>query len=126
MIAATLDQSVLELLRWLWAAPPSSDPVIEARARELLLDTIGCAISGTAEKEVAALFQHAEPGPVGFPGVPQASSTSGSRMPSPPPHDPAASTRQVPRLCQPGDRNEHAELIATRLLEGALTAPLRL
>lgn len=67
-----LDHALLQILQWLWTAP-LDEPVVERRARELLLDTVGCAIAGAAEPEVAALFRHAaaaDPGPVWFPGVP--------------------------------------------------------
>ena len=70
-VPALLDDDVLQAVLWLWEAPPPDG--VMARARELLLDTVGCAIAGTAEPEVAALFRLGagmEPGAVRFPGVP--------------------------------------------------------
>jgi 2-methylcitrate dehydratase PrpD len=76
----TLDDALLEVLRWLWANPGSAEPPVDARARELLLDTLGCAIAGTAEPEVAALFRNAaaaDPGVIRFPGVLDGMSAAG-------------------------------------------------
>ena len=67
------------MLDWLWSRSVAAAPDIEARARELLLDTIGCAIAGVAEPELAALFRlaaSADPGTIRFPGVPQAVSSA--------------------------------------------------
>ena len=75
-----VDRSVLEVLRWLWAGSSNDNREIIARARELLLDTVGCAISSTAEPQVAALFHQAEladPGAIRFPGSPNSLSTAG-------------------------------------------------
>jgi len=66
------DERLLAVLRWLWVAEPMADAALQARGRELLLDTIGCAITGLAEPEVAGLFRVgalAEPGAIGFPGT---------------------------------------------------------
>src|SRR3954451_13799121 len=73
MSAASLDRSALEVLRWLWDESPTGNPEVAARARELLLDTLGCAISGTAEPDVAALFRQAaaaDPRAIRLPGAP--------------------------------------------------------
>lgn len=80
MRTAMLDPSVLAVLHWVWGASPTGDPAVAARARELLLDTVGCAIASTAEPEVAALFRHAaaaDPGPIAFPGVAQTQTAGG-------------------------------------------------
>lgn len=80
MIAAMLDQSVLEVLRWLWDSSSTENDDVAARTRELLLDTVGCAISSTAEPQVAALFRQAEladPGLIRFPGSPNRLSHAG-------------------------------------------------
>src|SRR6185437_4791576 len=77
---ALMDDLLLDVLRWLWNHPASAEPEIEARARELLLDTLGCAIAGTAEPEVAALFRLVDPGPVRFPGVEAEMSAAGFAM----------------------------------------------
>ena len=80
MNGATLDHDLRHTLQWLWTTPPSADPQVEGRARLLLLDTIGCAIAGAAEPEVAALFRcaaEADPGAVRFPGVAHAPSNAG-------------------------------------------------
>ena len=80
MSAAGLESALLSVLRWLWATPPLADPAVEARARELLLDTIGCAIAGSAEPKVAALWAQiarVDPGGAGLPGTPHALSASG-------------------------------------------------
>lgn len=69
------DAHLLSVLRWLWATP--LPPEVDTRARLLLLDTVGCAIAGTAEPEVAALFRFADPGPVRFPGTPHSTSSAG-------------------------------------------------
>ena len=74
------DTAMLEVLRWLWSAQPLENPVLEARARELLLDTVGCAVAAMAEPEVAALYRHAaaaDPGPIRFPGSPHGLSAAG-------------------------------------------------
>jgi 2-methylcitrate dehydratase PrpD len=76
----TLDRSLIDVLHWLWGCRPTEDAAIEARSRELLLDTIGCAIAGTVEPEVAALFRWvaaADPGTIRFPGVPDGVSLAG-------------------------------------------------
>lgn len=69
----TLDAALLAVLRWVWDAAPMDDAGLAARARELLLDTLGCAVAGTAAPEVAALARHAaalDPGPLHLPGLP--------------------------------------------------------
>lgn len=80
MHTTSLEASLLQTLCRLWATPPTADPLVEAHARELLLDTIGCAISSLADPAVAALFRHAEaadPGPVRFPGSPHGVTVAG-------------------------------------------------
>jgi 2-methylcitrate dehydratase PrpD len=50
----------------------ADEPVVQARARALLLDTLGCAVAGIADPIVAALFREAEiadPGAIAFPGT---------------------------------------------------------
>ena len=67
-----LHTTLLETLRWIWSNPASREPALEQRARELLLDTIGCALAGIADPTVATLFQEAsraDPGPATFPGT---------------------------------------------------------
>ena len=67
-----LDTTLLEVLRWTWSNPVSREPAVQERARELLLDTIGCALAGIADPVVAALFREAsqaDPGPATFPGT---------------------------------------------------------
>lgn len=59
------------VLEWLWQDPVLPQAV-EARARELLLDTLGCAIAGMAEPELVALLHEQarhEPGPLHLPGM---------------------------------------------------------
>ena len=69
----TLDADLLAVLRWLWTAAPMTDAALAARTRELLLDTLGCAIAGTAAPEVAELARHTallDPGPLHLPSLP--------------------------------------------------------
>src|SRR3954447_23819574 len=80
MSAASLDADVLQVLGWLWDESPTANAEVAAKARELLLDTVGCAISGTAEPEVAALFREAavaDPGVIRLPGAPHGVSVAG-------------------------------------------------
>ena len=80
MVAEDLDKSVLDILRWLWDTPTTPNTDLERRARELLLDTIGCAISSTGDPQVAAFFRQAEladPGSIRFPGSPNGLSVVG-------------------------------------------------
>jgi len=75
-----LDDDILRTLRWLWSAQPLDDAMIEQRARDLLFDTIGCALSGLATDEVRGLVQRlneSEPGALRFPGLQGGLSTSG-------------------------------------------------
>ncbi len=70
--ADALDAALLAVLRWAWANPASAEPSADARARALLLDTLGCAIAGAAEPEVAALIRasaEADPGTLVLPGT---------------------------------------------------------
>lgn len=74
-----LDAGLLAVLRWAWDAAPMADAALATRARELLLDTLGCAIAGGAAPEVAALARHAaftDPGPLRLPGLPHGLSTT--------------------------------------------------
>lgn len=74
----TLDAEMLQVLRWVWTTRPPAE--VDARARLLLLDTVGCAIAGAAEPEVASLFRLSsehDPGPIRFPGVPHGLSAAG-------------------------------------------------
>jgi 2-methylcitrate dehydratase PrpD len=76
----TLDEDILRTLRWLWSAQPLDDALIEQRARHLLFDTIGCALSGLATDEVRGLVQRlseSEPGTLRIPGMTSGLSTSG-------------------------------------------------
>ncbi len=78
--SADLDQELLAVLGWLWDASPLADAAVEARARELLLDTLGCAIAGAAEPEVAGLIGRwaaMEPGVVRLPGIETGLSVTG-------------------------------------------------
>lgn len=74
-----LDAEVLAVLRWAWTATPMANATVAARARELLLDTLGCAIAGTAAPEVADLARQTasvDPGPLDMPGLPCSLSTN--------------------------------------------------
>lgn len=62
-----------ETMEWLCAADPIRAPGVEAQARRLLLDTIGCMIAGLAKPEPLALAQSLaamDPGAVRLPGSP--------------------------------------------------------
>jgi len=78
--SAGLDADILAALRWLGAARPLDDARIEQRARDLLFDTIGCAVAGLATDEVRDLARRlaeSEPGTLRIPGMPEGLSTSG-------------------------------------------------
>lgn len=67
----TVQKALPGVIDWLWRTPETT-PAVEAVARELLLDTLGCAIAGTAEPEIAALAQgyaRHEPGGLRLPGI---------------------------------------------------------
>ena len=67
-----LDLDLRRLLDGLWRRPPIGEREVEQRARELLLDTIGCAIGGCGLPEVAALIVSISKGDLGshfFPGM---------------------------------------------------------
>lgn len=67
-----LDAGMLAVLRWVWDAAAMDEGAVAARARELLLDTLGCAIAGGATPEISALAHHAasaDPGPLRLPGL---------------------------------------------------------
>ena len=75
----TLDAEMLAVLRWTWAAAPMANHGLAARARELLLDTLGCAVAGAAAPEVTELARHTaplDPGPLHLPGLPHGLSTT--------------------------------------------------
>lgn len=71
--STSFDASLLSTLEWLWQANLLGDARVEQRARELVVDTIGCAISGLSTAEVrnfAAALAAAEPGAHHLPGFP--------------------------------------------------------
>ena len=43
-----LDAGLLDLIADLWRRDPLEDASVERRSRQLLLDTLGCAIAGQA------------------------------------------------------------------------------
>ncbi len=60
------------LLDWLWADAHRTPPEIEAKARLLFLDTLGCMIAGLRKPEPGALvaaMAALQPGPVRLPGA---------------------------------------------------------
>jgi 2-methylcitrate dehydratase PrpD len=70
--AAALDKALLDVLHWAWSHSVADAPAVQDRARELLLDTVGCALAGINDPVVAALFRQAsaaDPGAIGFPGT---------------------------------------------------------
>jgi 2-methylcitrate dehydratase PrpD len=69
-----IDTDIRAAIGALWAAPPGAAEL--ARARLLLLDTIGCAIAGLREPQVQAYAQAwRAPGPVRLPGLDDGLST---------------------------------------------------
>ena len=57
------------VLDWLWAAEPPAP--VEAKARELALDTLGCVLAASEKpqvRELAARFARSDPGAVPVPG----------------------------------------------------------
>ena len=67
-----LDQEILAASRWLEQVDLASEPRIVERSRHLLLDTIGCAISGFRARELqslAARVSASDRGVVGLPGL---------------------------------------------------------
>lgn len=69
--SSPLDASLLAVIEWLWQTDPLEDPRVQRRARELLVDTVGCAISGLSTAEVrgfATQLAAAEPGHHHLPG----------------------------------------------------------
>ena len=68
----SLDRSLDATLDWLWAGDPLADPAVAEKARLLLLDTLGCAIAGLRQPELAALaagMGRSDPGGVRWPGL---------------------------------------------------------
>jgi 2-methylcitrate dehydratase PrpD len=68
-----LSDPVRELLVWLWQEEPGEQPALDALARALFLDTIGCAIAGLAKPELKAMvasFRELDPGIVPVLGAP--------------------------------------------------------
>ena len=68
----TLDDRLEELLAGLWRSDPLAGAAVEQRARQLLLDTLGCAIAGLATDGALALAQRLareEPGQIILPGL---------------------------------------------------------
>ena len=81
--APSLDVELLAVLRWLWQRDPLAQPEVQRRAREVLLDTLGCALAGAAEPEVARLAAQvaaADPGPHVFPGLAPGLTAAGLAM----------------------------------------------
>lgn len=69
--------SLTEALEWLWEAQPPAP--VEAKARELALDTLGCVLAASAKpplQQLAARFGKADPGAVHVPGFSQSFSVS--------------------------------------------------
>ncbi len=65
-----IDTYLLAVLHDIWQAPVP--PQVEGLARELLLDTLGCAIAGSAEPELQDWAVHLasyDPGALRFPGI---------------------------------------------------------
>jgi 2-methylcitrate dehydratase PrpD len=70
----SLDRAVDATLDWLWHADPLAEPAVLAKARLLLLDTLGCAIAGLRKPELSALAAHlglSDPGSARWPGLVQ-------------------------------------------------------
>ncbi|WP_158742852.1 MmgE/PrpD family protein [Acidisphaera sp. L21] len=64
------DSALLATAEWLWSTPITTLPDIEHRTRLLLLDTLGCAIAGTAETEIQALARElGQDGALRLPGL---------------------------------------------------------
>jgi 2-methylcitrate dehydratase PrpD len=66
---SAIENELQAVLEWLFAAEPP--PAIEARARELALDTLGCVIAASAHPEArafAASLASSDPGRVRVPG----------------------------------------------------------
>lgn len=51
-----MDKQLDAVLGWLHAADPIADKMVQRRARELFLDTLGCMVAGLAAPEVTALI----------------------------------------------------------------------
>jgi 2-methylcitrate dehydratase PrpD len=76
----TLDEVLKSTLDSVWSTNPLDDARIEQRARELLLDTIGCALAGFPETDVTAFVHElaaTDPGPIRIPGMEYGLSASG-------------------------------------------------
>jgi 2-methylcitrate dehydratase PrpD len=66
------DARLAEVLEWLWEARPPA--TVDAKTRELLLDTIGCVIAASSRPRLRALAEElaaADPGPASVAGFPQ-------------------------------------------------------
>ncbi len=69
----TLDEQLAQTVAWLFEADPLIAPAVEARARQLFLDTLGCMIAGLDKPEPIALarsFADLEPGRIELPHAP--------------------------------------------------------
>ena len=53
-MSSTAHAQLVPILRWLFHGEPSASPVVEERARLLLLDTIGCIVAGLGAPTVRA------------------------------------------------------------------------
>ncbi len=65
------------MLEWLWSAQPP--PAVDAKARELALDTLGCVLAASAKRELqelAAQLARTDAGPVRVPGFAQSFSAA--------------------------------------------------
>lgn len=68
----SLDRALDATLDWLWQIDPLADEAVAAKARLLLLDTLGCAIAGLRQPELSALAKglgQSDPGIVRWPGL---------------------------------------------------------
>jgi 2-methylcitrate dehydratase PrpD len=70
---SALATSLAATVTWLWRDDPVATPAVEARARLLLLDCLGCALAALAKPEVArvaAALGADDAGPIALPGGP--------------------------------------------------------
>ena len=66
---AGAELKLAEVLEWLWSAQPPAP--VDAKARELALDTLGCVLAASAKpqvRELAARLARTDPGAVRVPG----------------------------------------------------------
>lgn len=71
-ISDSLDRAMDATLDWLWQADPLANAAVAAKARLLLLDTLGCTIAGLRKPELSALatrLGQSDPGAVRWPGL---------------------------------------------------------